>query len=49
MAQIAASQGAEGNQLLDAAQKLIPVATKDFSTISTAAITVATNYPQSFG
>jgi hypothetical protein len=49
MAQIAASQGAKGTQLLSNAQGLIAKAAQDFSTISTNAITVATNYPQSFG
>jgi len=49
MAQIAASQGAEGTELLTTAQGLITKAVADFSSISAAAIAVAGNYPQSFG
>jgi len=49
LAQIAATKGSEGTQLLAAAQGLVPVAVTDFSNIGAAAITVATNYPNSFG
>lgn len=48
MAQIAANMP-QGSTLLQTAQSLISQATTDFSTISSAAITVATNYPKSFG
>lgn len=49
MAQIAATQGAEGTTLLSSAQGLITKAVQDYSTICSNAITVASNYPQSFG
>ena len=48
MAQIAAKKP-QGPTLLSNAQSLISSAATDFSTITAAAITVATNYPQSFG
>jgi len=49
---VAIAQIAVGNPngptLLSNAQKIVGVATTDFSNIATAAITVAADYPQSF-
>ncbi len=49
MAQMAASDGTKGTTLLGKAQGLVASAAQDFSTISTNAIAVATDYPKSFG
>lgn len=49
MAQMAATNGGQGQKLLDAATKLVSTATTQFGTIASTATTVATGYPGAFG